>query len=280
MSYPVVYKWRLPVANVAQSAVLRLQDELLKMPQVSIRTEHTFKPGIYERTIIIPPWTVLTGAAHKTAYRVRLDKGTIAVNTDGGVKILSAPCEFDAPAGFQRAGRVFAEEVVWTDVYANDDDCQDLDVLEARLYEIPVCGLGDARERDRLDFERFREQLGFTQSELDAIVQIESDLMPMPEGCDVELRPSMLHGIGLFATRDFDEMEVICPGRLNGKRTPAGRYTNHSRTPNAEPVKSGDDIYAVAIKPIKAGAEILIDYRDSMRVNFGLQMQEAVCLDG
>jgi hypothetical protein len=280
MSYPVAYKWHITASPVTRSSVTRLQDELLKMPQADIKTAHIFKPGIYERTITIPPWTVLTGAAHKTPYRVRLDKGTIAVNTDGGVKTLTAPCEFDAPAGVQRAGRVFGDEVVWTDIYVNEDNCQDLSELERRLYEVPACGLGDARARDRLDFERFREQLGLTKPELDAIVQIDHDLIDMPPGHEVECRPSLLHGFGLFALRSFEPGEVICPGRLNGKRTPAGRFTNHSLNPNAKPVKMGDDIYAVAVRQIAAEEEVLINYRESMLVNFGIEMQEASCLDG
>ena len=124
-----------------------LQSELLKMPQADIQTIHTFVFGKYYRTIVVPPWVVLTGAAHKTDYKVRLEKGKIAVNVDDDVKILEAPCEFDAAAGAQRAGRVFEEEVVWTDVYDNPDDCTDIDVLEDRLYVVPECGLGSNRPR-------------------------------------------------------------------------------------------------------------------------------------
>jgi hypothetical protein len=131
----------------ASGAVQRLQDALLEMKQADIVTVHSFKPGVYERTITIPPWTVLTGAEHKTPYRVRLEKGSIAVNTEAGIVILTAPHEFDAPAGVQRVGRVFADEVVWTDIYENPDDCQNVDELEARLCVIPVCGLGDQRRR-------------------------------------------------------------------------------------------------------------------------------------
>lgn len=257
-------------------AVERLQSALLKMDQADIVTRHVFKPGVYERTITIPPWTVLTGAAHKTAYRVRLEQGTIAVNTDDGVKVLTAPFEFDAPAGVQRVGRVFADEVIWTDIYANPDDCQCIQTLEARLYEVPACGLGENRlriDRDRRDFSTFLSQIGFSQTDMDAVVQIESDLIPMPDGFAVELRDSPVHGKGLFVLRDVAAGEVICPGRLNGKRTPAGRYINHSTKPNAEPVKDGDDIHAVAIRDLFAGEEILINYRDSMRVNFGIDIQ-------
>jgi hypothetical protein len=63
--------------------VVALQEQLLKLPQANIVTLHSFRAGFYERTIVIPPWTVLTGAEHKTAYQVRIDKGTIAVNVEG-----------------------------------------------------------------------------------------------------------------------------------------------------------------------------------------------------
>ena len=139
--------------ELMRQKVVALQDELLQLPQADIVTTHTFLPGVYERKITIPPWTVLTGAAHKTDYRVRLEKGTIAVNRETEVVVLTAPCEFDAKAGEQRAGRVFEDEVVWVDVYDNPDDCQDLAVLEDRLYVVPECGLGDARKRLALENE-------------------------------------------------------------------------------------------------------------------------------
>ena len=128
-----------------KTQIENLQYELLKMPQADIVTDHTFLPGVYERKITIPPWTVLTGAEHKTDYKIRLEKGTIAVNVEDTVKIMTAPMEFEAKAGAQRVGRVFEEEVVWVDVYENSDNCQDLAIIEERLYVVPDCGLGENR---------------------------------------------------------------------------------------------------------------------------------------
>ena len=271
-------------AVVMRKKVEALQHELLKMPQAAIVTEHVFKPGVYERKITIPPWTVLTGAEHKTDYKVRLEVGTIAVNTDNGVKVLTGPLEFDVKAGMQRAGRVFEDEVIWVDVYPNPDDCTDLVVLEDRLYVVPECGLADSRtdvQKAQIDYGVFLHQIGMTQDEMDSIVHIEYDLMDMPEGVFTQLRESPIHGKGLFATKDFEAGEVVCPGRIDGKRTPAGRFINHSLNPNIVPEKIGDDIYAVAMRKIQAGDELLVDYRASMRVNFGLALEgELSCLDG
>jgi hypothetical protein len=132
-------------ADIQKAQILSLQNELLKMPQADIVTDHIFSNGIYERVITVPSWTVLTGAPHKTDYKVRLEKGTIAVNVGTEIKVLTAPCEFDAKAGEQRVGRVFEEEVVWRDIYENADNCQNLEILEDRLYEIPECGLIENR---------------------------------------------------------------------------------------------------------------------------------------
>jgi hypothetical protein len=152
--------------------VQALQAELLKMPQADIVTEHTFMPGVYERKITIPAWTVLTGAAHKTDYHVRLEKGTIAVNTDDGVKTFTAPFAFSAKAGMQRAGRVFEDEVIWVDVYDNPDDCTDLAVLEDRLYVVPACGLADSRTEEQkaaIAYRAFLYKLGMNDGEVNEI---------------------------------------------------------------------------------------------------------------
>jgi hypothetical protein len=261
---------------IALDAIERLERVLLEMPQADIRTIHTFLPGKYERKVIIPPWTVLSGAEHVTPYRVRLEQGTIAVNTDEGIKILTAPHEFAVPAGMRRAGRVFEQEVIWVDIYDNPDDCSDIATLEARLYRVPECGLGENRvsaqlEQDHSDYQLLLSQLGVTQSQVEKMMGTH-ELISMPAGVELELRPSRIHGVGMFALRHFEADEVICPGRIDGHCTPAGRFINHSVRPNAKPVKMGDDIDAVALKQIYPDEEIVINYRDSMLVNIGLEM--------
>ena len=270
----VYIKPSVPVKTQIQN----LQNELLKMPQSDIVTEHTFYPGFYERKITIPAWTVLTGAEHKTGYTVRLEKGTIAVNIGEKVQIMTAPMEFQAKAGAQRVGRVFEEEVVWVDVYENPDNCQDLKVIETRLYVVPECGLGENRVQLQInnaqkDYQLFLDQIGLNQAEMDKIVTNESDVIDMPKNVFVELRDSKIHGKGLFVTKNFKKGEIVCPGRLNGKRTPGGRFINHSYESNILPIKIGDDIYATAIRDIYENEELLVDYRSSMRVNFGITLQ-------
>ena len=261
-----------------KSQIENLQNELLKMPQSDIVTKHNFRPGLYERTIIIPPWTVLTGAEHKTGYTVRLEKGTIAVNVEDSVKILTAPMEFESKPGAQRVGRVYEEEVIWTDIYENPDNCQDLEILEERLFVIPECGLQDNRIKKQLkeiqeDYKLFCEEIGLNQKEIDKIVLITSDLMDMPKEYFTEIRLSKIHGKGLFATKEFKMWDVVCPCRIDGKRTPGGRFVNHSNKQNLMPIKIGDNIYAVACKDIYQNEELLLDYRSMVRVNFGITLK-------
>ena len=258
--------------------VERLQDELLKMPQADIITEHTFLAGIYERKITIPKWTVLTGAAHKTNYKIRLEKGTIAVNIGDTVKVLEAPLEFDAKAGEQRVGRVFDDEVVWVDIYENADNCTDLEKIENRLYVVPKCGLGENRIAEQIkeiqdDYALFVSQLGLSQDQIDVIVNNTNDIMDMPSEYAVEIRDSKIHGKGLFALKTFNIGDIVCAGRLNGNRTPGGRFINHSFNSNIIPEKVGDDIFAIAKCIIQENEELLVDYRASMRVNFGIKIK-------
>lgn len=260
------------IAPLFGEKIDRLDAVLLSLPQADIETIHTFLPGIYERKIIIPPWTVLTGVEHKTAYRVRLEAGKIAVNTDRGIIILTAPAEFDVPAGMRRVGRVFNEWVHWVDVYQNPDDCTDITVLEERLLIVPEKGLGSTRrqariDRDREDYVRFLNEFSLTDEAMMEYESITHDIIEMMPYYGVEFRKSSIDGIGMFATRVFEEREYICPGRVNGHRTPAGRFTNHSADPNAKPVKVDDDLHCVATRRIHINEEIVIDYRESMKVN-------------
>ena len=217
---------------------------------------------------------------------MRIGKGTIAVNVDnGGINILSAPMLFDVGAGMQRAGHTFEEETIWTDIYPNPDNCRDIDELERRLYITPDIGLSDniaQRERIRMieDYGTFLTQIGMSQPDMDKIVENEDDQIDMPEGYFVEVKPSKIHGNGLFATKDFKAGELICPGRINGKRTPAGRYMNHSTNANVAPEKVGEDMNVIALRDIYQGEELLVNYRHALQVNLGITIEgEMPCQD-
>jgi len=265
------------VAMPLRKKIELLQEELLRMPQADVQYLHSFEPGKYIRTMIAPPWTVIVGAEHKTPYKVRLEKGTIAVNINEEIHTLTAPLEMDVPANIKRVGQVFDEELIWVDIYENPDDCTDITTIEERLYVIPECGLMSNRIPKQLaevkdDYKLFLTQIGLNQVEMDKIAAITHDLMDMPKEFFTELRPSKIHGDGLFAVKSFKMWEVVCPCRLNGKRTPGGRFVNHSHKNNLMPIKIGDDIYAIASQDIYENEELLLNYRDMMSVNFGIRL--------
>jgi hypothetical protein len=55
---------------------------------------------------------------------------------------MSAPCGIDVgEIGIQRALHTFEEEVIWTDIYPNPDNCRDIEELERRLIVTPEIGL-------------------------------------------------------------------------------------------------------------------------------------------
>ena len=247
------------------------------MPQADVQYLHSFEPGKYIRTMIAPPWTVIVGAEHKTPYKVKLEKGTIAVNIDEEIHTLKAPLEMDVPAGIKRVGQVFDQELIWIDIYENPDDCTDIATIEERLYVIPECGLMSNRVPKQLaevkdDYQLFLSQMGITQVEMDKIAAITDDLIDMPKEFFTERKSSKIHGDGLFAVKSFKMWEVVCPCRLEGKRTPGGRFVNHSHKSNLMPIKIGDDIYAIASKDIYKDEELLLNYRDMMSVNFGIRL--------
>jgi len=118
-------------------------------------------------------------------------------------------------------------------------------------------------QADRHDYERFQAEYGFRSEEIRPIFENTSDQVPMPPGFNkLELRPSPIAGQGCFAVEDVAAGEVIAPARVNGCRTPAGRYTNHSCTPTCEyHVLPGGDALMYAIGAIPAGGEFTVNYR-------------------
>ncbi|WP_150047325.1 SET domain-containing protein [Methylomonas rhizoryzae] len=119
------------------------------------------------------------------------------------------------------------------------------------------------------DFERWLAEYNFTAAAVRAITENTADQIPMPAGFDkVKLQPSPINGLGMFATCAADTNEVLAPGRVGVMRTPAGRYTNHSPTPNAYFFQaSGGDLVLVAKRRVTAGEELTIDYRQAASVN-------------
>ena len=117
------------------------------------------------------------------------------------------------------------------------------------------------------DFELFLKEYGFTPELVSQISTNTTDVKPFEFYCGVGLGDSFIHGTGLFAEQDFEGDILICPGRLVGFRTPAGRYMNHSPNPNCIGVDDyGGNIFVKSLRNIKKGEELTLDYRQSVEL--------------
>jgi hypothetical protein len=112
-----------------------------------------------------------------------------------------------------------------------------------------------------------------------------SDHVKLPFGSyKFAIFDSKIQGKGLFASANIEEGEVIGVARIGNCRTPIGRFTNHSKTPNAYPrLNSQGGIDLVAKTCIMGsrggldGEEITVDYRQS-RVTAEKLDRELSCL--
>lgn len=129
------------LAEGMRAKIDRFEAALRARPQVDCPVEHIFRPGEYERVMTIPPWTQLVGAEHTTEHVFRLVAGAIEVMMDDGIVMLRAPCEFVAGPGLKRVGRTWEEGAIVANVFANPDDCQDLDIIVERISTSKNCEL-------------------------------------------------------------------------------------------------------------------------------------------
>lgn len=249
--------------------------EMLGQEQVDCPVTHRFGPGIYIREVFMPKGAHIIGHRHTTPHVNVMLTGVIGLlNDDGTETILTAPQTFVAQPGRKIA--YIYEDVVWQNIHATDET--DVEKLEDMFLDKSPAFLDRYASRavnysaDTEDFYAAIAEYGFDPLTVREISENEADQIPFPSGdYKVQVAPSAIEGKGLFATGSFAVNELIVPARLDGFRTPAGRYTNHSKTPNAEMVMDENgDIYLFSTRKIagcKGGAlgeEITIDYRQAL----------------
>jgi quercetin dioxygenase-like cupin family protein len=118
---------------VAPGAMQRLHEAMLRMPQVDIHTTHTFGPGLYVRTILIPAGVTLVGKTHRTEHVFMVLKGDITLVTDEGRIRVQAPFQCVSKPGVKRAGYAHSETVCANVHITNETD---LVKLEAQLIQL------------------------------------------------------------------------------------------------------------------------------------------------
>lgn len=263
----------------------QVESHMLSLPQAECPVVHHFGPGIYIREVTLPAGTLAIGHAQKYDHLNIMITGSVAmVDEDGQTKVLVAPMIFVGKPG-RKVGYVI-ETCVWQNVYPNPSDERDVDVLETKWLDKSQ-GWSDhdraskesdyaSHQADREDFFELIQVAGFTPDLVRQQSESEVDQIPMPEGWAPKftIRNSSIEGRGVFLSSPAEPGEVIAPARIKGMRTPAGRYTNHSLSPNAQFVMDdAGDIFLVATKRISGccgggqGDEVTVDYRQALALS-------------
>jgi hypothetical protein len=266
----------------------QIEAKLLELPQIDCPVLHHFGPGVYIREVRMPAGSLILGHRHKNAHTNILVSGRLKFLNEGGEVVeLAAPAVIKSNPGRKLA--FILEDTIWQNVYATEE--RDIETLEVTLLDKSDAWLEhkdkvfklqqSLHTQDHSDFKEVIAAFGMDEEFVDSVSRSEEDQIAFPEGSapKVTLRPSPIHGTGVFASFPISAFEVIGPARLDGKRTPLGRYTNHSANPNAFFVKNDNgDIYAMAFKDIRGcsggdnGEEVTVDYMQALKIN-GYQIE-------
>lgn len=268
----------------SEADIQRLEAHMLELPQADCSVVHRFGPGVYIRELTVQGGAYVIGHHHRDAHLNQLLSGSVTIFMEDGSRMeLQAPACFVAPPGRKLA--YVHETMVWQNIYATTET--DIDAIEAKLFEPSPAWLAaqslalDCDHSDDLeDYLTAIAEFGFEPDDVRAISENTEDQCPFPYGeYRVVVAPSHIEGRGLFATGDIAEFEAIAPARLDGKRTPAGRFTNHAKQPNAIMVPAANgDIYLFAIRPISGckgsalGEEITVNYRQVLNLSLGVSL--------
>lgn len=258
----------------------KLERAGLALPQVACDVMHAFSGGIYIRQVTLKAGTLVMGHRHKTTHcNIMLTGRMTMFGLNGKRDLLVAPVICTAEPG--RKVAYIHEDVLWLNLFPTEEtDVEKLEEMfldKSEAWEEIQAGLLTSRDEDRKDFDQFLWEFGLSAEYVQAESEQLGDQIPFPPGAyKCKVGPSQIEGKGLMATADIKVGETIAPARLEGRRTPAGRFTNHSRDPNAQMISRGRDIYLIALKPIGGalggfdGEEITVDYRQALKVNLGV----------
>lgn len=265
---------RSALAMPVNDRIRKLENYLATLDQVVIGLEHEFIDGLYKRTMRVPAGTVLTGAVHKVKHMDVMIEGSMEVVTPNGTKRIDAPFTMTTEEGIKKCGKALTD-VTWCTFHAAPYDT--VEEMEAHIHSENDADLFIESEQD--DYARLMNELNITDQLVKSQSAITVDMIEMPEGYShIYKDKSQINGHGLFTRKDIAIGDMICPARIDGMRTVAGRYANHSDTPNVKPLLGGKDIYYKALERITPGSELTINYRDMMKINPDILKEVNLCL--
>jgi SET domain len=268
--------------GLVSKGMQQAETALLTHEQADCPVVHHFGPGVYIRELRMKAGILAIGHRQKHPHMNVLVQGRVLMLRDDGTAVeLSAPATFVGQPG-RKVGYVL-EDVIWQNVYATD--VQDVPTLEAMFLdkslaweeaELLRAKAAHAQQQAvRDDFHHMLDQYGIDATTVREQSEDLRDQRPMPFGAwFFKTAPSPIHGTGVFLTTSLPAGTVVGPARLQGLRTPLGRYTNHSPTPNARmDLLPNGDVLLVLVRDVlgcrggEDGEEVTIDYRQALSLS-------------
>ena len=247
--------------NVNREKILDFEAIAKTFPQIEIPVTHYIHGGMYARQITIPKDTILTGHIYKFDHFDVMVSGDITVSTDSGEtkRIKGYNC-FKGMSGKKRAGYAH-EDTTWITFhpFSGKDGDEIQDFITANNFEeleFFNCEINKADYKSMISCMKINEQQILEQ------VNNTDDMTDLKkEYSHIFVSDSKIDKKGLFSKIKILNGNVICPSRIDGKRTIAGRYTNHAIQPNAEMIFNGKNIDLVSNRDIEINEEITVNYR-------------------
>jgi SET domain len=226
-----------------------------------------FENGFYIRVMTVPKDVLFIGRKHLVGHEVTLVKGSCIYCAPDGLKyLIKAPFTMQSPPGFYAVFLSLEDMIAYTK-HPNPEESRDGKALEAKAFEPPEVVLRRGRVVSaRLDYQALLMEFKLRDKDIQRITGRTDDIVDWYSD-DWYLFPSAVAGSGVFAAHDFAAGDLIGPARLSGKRTPLGRFVNHSNEPNAEIVIRGDDLYLKALTSCLRHEELFTDYRKILEFN-------------
>ncbi len=139
---------KISVRMEMRAAVNRLQEEMAKLPQAHVRTEHMFADGMYLREYTQFPDTLVVSKIHKCENFFIVTRGRAWVAQDGALLEIKAGDVMVTKPGTKRAVLTRAEEVTIITVHRVGRE-RNLEVIEKRLTEYEETALFDVRNNPK-----------------------------------------------------------------------------------------------------------------------------------
>lgn len=251
-----------------KEAIDQIVNESLDHEQANCPVTHHFYPNTYVREVSVKAGTLLIGRYHKYGHLNVVTRGKCTLATDSGPVKVEAPVTFFAPPGNKTI--LVEEDITWLNIYQLS--MTSVDDIEAFIFDDTLHSEksqhAHATYKDSENTEKQLEYVGLPVG----LNTSDEDVLPFFYGqYKYKISKSRIHEMGVLATGEIKEGEIVGITHVGDKRTPLIRYINHSDNPNCTLITVGDHQFVVATEDIggcKAcfdGEELTINYREHFK---------------